>query len=225
MLARWAEAAGGVFKPVREGAGAVIELSTGTDVWRMEWGESQRSYITGHELRSIAEVDVPRDMQILVINRELAEALERAVFEHAVDDVRTHIDTQLPPEARWLVMHPKLAMNEMGALKLRYTALGAATALVAKWLASPLGAALARTLTEVASTEPMVLTVGRGRATLRVAMSNPDDVRLTLWKDVFAAALGALPAMAAAWRDAERSSRHEASSDTSELGGLNDESA
>ena len=224
-IERWAEGAGGVFKPVRENAGAVIEFVDGSSTWRMEWGEAQRSYVTGHELRSIAEVGVPRDMQILVINRELAEALERAVFEQAVDDLRTRIDTQLPPEARWLVMYPKLASQEMGKLRLRYTALGASTALVAKWLASPLGEALVQTLSEVASTEPVALTVGRGRLTLRVAMSNPDEVRLSMWKNVFTAAREAVPAVAEAWREAERNARHEPTGDTSLLGGLTDESA
>lgn len=223
VLAHWAAAAGGTFKPVRDGDGAVIEFAGGARGWRMEWGESQRLYISGPELRMIAEVDVPRDMQILVINRELAEALERAVFEQAVDDVRTRIDTQLPPEARWLVMHPKVAVHEMGALRLRYAALGASTALVAQWLASPLGDALAQTLSQVASTDPVVMTVGRSRLTLRTAMSMPDDDRLTMWKGVFAAGLEALPAIATAWREADRQARQDAAGDSALLSRLPDE--
>lgn len=224
VLAQWAAVAGGAFKPVREGEGGVIEFAGGARGWRMEWGDSQRLYISGPELRMIAEVDVPRDMQILLINRDLAEALERAVFEQAVDDVRTRIDTQLPPEARWLVMHPKVPVHDMGALRLRYTALGASTALVAQWLASPFGEALGQTLSQVASTDPVVMTVGRGRLTLRTVMSTPDDARLTMWKSVFAAALETLPAIATAWRDADRQARQEATGESALLSRLPDES-
>lgn len=209
VLSRWAASAGGAFKPVRDDAGGVIEFDRGQRTWRLEWGESQRRYITDPELRLIADVDAPRDMQVMVINRELAEALERAVFEQAVDDVRTRIDVDLPPEARWLVMHPKLEAQQMGALRLRYAALGASTTLVAQWLGTSLGGALAQTLPAVASTEPVVLTVGRSRLTLRTAMVAPDADRLTLWREVFVAALDTLPAFARAWREADRGSRHE----------------
>jgi hypothetical protein len=207
-LARWAEGAGYAFKPVRDGAGGVIEASRGPRAWRIEWGESQRSYIPGPEVRLIAEpADLPRDLQILVLNRELAEALERAMFEQAMNDAQTRIDAGTPPEARWLVLHPKLEAAELGELRLRYAAAGNSPQLIGQWLASPLGEALTQTLPDVASTEPVALTVGRGRVLLRAAMTTPTADRLSLWQDVFAAALEQLPEIGQAWREADRRSR------------------
>ena len=113
-LSAWAQGAGFAYKAVRDGAGGVVEGGAGARAWRAEWGEPLRTYIAGPELRLIAEAGLPKDMQILVINRDLAESLERAVFEQAVDDVQTRIDADTPPEARWLVMNPKLGASEMG---------------------------------------------------------------------------------------------------------------
>ena len=206
-LARWAEGAGHAFKPVRDGAGAVVEAVRGAQPWRLEWGEPQRGYIPGPELRLMAELDLPRELQMLVMNRELAETLEREMFEQAMGDAQTRIDAGAPPEARWLVLHPKLESAELGELKLRYTAAGNAGTLIAQWLASPLGEALAQTVSRVASTEPIALTVGRSRLTLRTQMTMPAADRLTLWQGVFLAALDPLPAVALAWRVAERRPR------------------
>lgn len=206
-LERWAAAQGYEFKPVREGAGGVVEAHTAAQSWRAEWGEPQREYIGGPELRLIAELGLPRELHAVVINLDLAEALERALFEQAVGDVQTRLDAQAPPESRWLVLHPRLDAAAMGALKLRYAACGNVPSLVAQWLASPLGRSLARTLHEVASGEPVVLSVGRGRLVLRTAMTAPDSDRLSLWRGVFTAALESLPALARQWQEAERSKR------------------
>lgn len=206
-MSRWVERAGHAFKPVREGAGCVIEGKAGGRTWRAEWGESQRAYIASPELRLIAEPGVPRDLQIVVMNRELAEAIERAMFEQAVDDVQTRIDADIPTETRWLVMYPKLGAAEMGELRTRYVALGNAPRLIAQWLASPLGEALAETLPRVASTDPVVLAVGRGRLTLRTPMAAPDADRLAMWLEVFQSALAQIVPLGQAWQDADRSSR------------------
>src|SRR5574337_266932 len=202
---RWAAAQGYDFKPVREGAGGVVQARTDGQAWRAEWGEPQREYIDGPELRLIADLELPNELHVVVINLELAETLERALFEQAVGDVQTRLDAQAPPESRWLVLHPRLDAGAMGALKLRYAAYGNVPSLIAHWLASPLGRALARTLHEVASAEPVVLSVGRGRLALRTAMTTPDSDRLSLWRGVFTAALASLPAHVEQWQEAERS--------------------
>ncbi len=203
-LERWAADEGYEFKPVREGAGGVVEAGGASQPWRAEWGEPQREYIGGPELRLIADLELPKELHVVVINLDLAETLERALFEQAVGDVQTRLDSQAPPESRWLVLHPRLGAAEMGALKLRYAAYGNVPSLIAQWLASPLGRSLARTLHEVASSEPVVLALGRGRLVLRTAMSTPDSDRLRLWRGVFTAALDSLPALVAQWQEAER---------------------
>lgn len=204
-LARWAQAEGWAFKPVKDGAGGVVEAGASAAAWRAEWGLAQRGYIDGPELRLIAEPAAgARELQMLVINRDLAESLEHALFEQAVGDVRTRLDAESPPEARWLVLHPKLEGAKMGELRLRYVAAGSSIEVVQQWLAPPLGEALARTLPQVASTEPVVLSYGRGRLTLRTALTMPTLERLALWREVFVAAIERLPAAVQAWRDADR---------------------
>ena len=59
----------------------------------------------------------------------------------------------------------------------------------------------------MASTEPVVLTVGRGRLTLRTAMTLPDRDRLSLWHEVFTTALDQVLPIGQAWREADRKSR------------------
>ena len=42
--------------------------------------------------------------------------MEKAVFDQYVEGVQTRIDTETPPEMRWLVMFPKLAPHRDGSL-------------------------------------------------------------------------------------------------------------
>ena len=55
-LQNWADQRGYGFRRARDAEGCVIDGKLGVQDWRIEWGESQRSYITGHELRLIAEL-------------------------------------------------------------------------------------------------------------------------------------------------------------------------
>lgn len=208
-LTRWAERGGHHFKAVRGNSGCVITGGEGAMAWRAEWGQSQRHYIAGPEMRLIGEPGLPKDIQALVINRVLGESIERAVFEQYVDDVKTQVDAQTPPETRWLVMFPKLGATEMGDLRSRYTALGNSAALVQQWLQSPLRQSLTGTLGSVGTTEPVVLTIARGRVTLRTAMATPDTERLALWMGVFLSAMQHASALAESWREVERGSRSE----------------
>ena len=218
VLARWAERGSHQFKPVHDGDGCVV-LGTGQGYdWRMEWGPSQRNYIDGSELRLIAEPGFPRDMQALVISRMLGEAVEKVVFEQYVDDVQTRIDAQTPPEARWLVMYPKLSGADMGGLRGRYAALGNSAPAVQRWLASPLGAALQKTINAVDESDPVVLCLGRGRLILRTAMPVPEAERLSLWMSVFVAAAQQAAMMSQTWQQVESQSDDSASSGTDSVG-------
>ena len=218
VLARWAERGSHQFKPVHDGDGCVV-LGTGQGYdWRMEWGPSQRSYIDGSELRLIAEPGFPRDMQALVISQMLGEAVEKVVFEQYVNDVQTRIDAQTPPEARWLVMYPKLAGADMGGLHGRYAALGNSAPAVQRWLASPLGAALLKTVSAVGENEPVVLCLGRGRLILRTAMPSPEAERLALWMSVFVAAAEQAGPLTQSWKQVESQGDDSASSGTDSVG-------
>src|SRR5262245_27078567 len=76
----WAAARQYVVRTPKEGEGIIVDGKQGQLPWRLEWGASQRPYVDGNELRIRAEMGLPSDLQVLVINKLLAEAMEKAVF-------------------------------------------------------------------------------------------------------------------------------------------------
>ena len=202
-LRQWAQERGHSFRGVRGDAqGCVIEGHSGGQAWRIEWGASQRSYITGPELRLIAELDLPKALMVMVLNRNLMAAMEKTVYEQFVDDVQTRIDTDTPSEMRWLVMFSKLGAPELGRLQGRYAAVGSVAPWLAQWLSSPLNDALAATAEMVGPDQPVALTIGRGRLTLRTPLLQPDDGGLEVWFSVFEHAISEARRLGSEWRDA-----------------------
>jgi hypothetical protein len=174
---------------VRDVEGFVIDGHDGTTAWRLEWGPSQRPYVVGQELRIRAKLSVPRDLQALVLNRELMESMERTVFDQYVEGVQTRIDTATPPEMRWLVMFPKLSGAELKTLRDSYGALSSIKPWLQHWLAGPLTTELAA-LPPWAD-RPLVLMVGRQRLTLRTALAQPEPASLNVSLQLFECALKA----------------------------------
>ena len=200
-LLRWAEERGFGWRHARHAEGCVIDGKFGQQSWRIEWGASQRDYISGMELRLISELDLPKELMAMVLNRQLMEAMEKAVYERYVDDVQTRIETDTPAEMRWLVMFPKSAVFDLGRLKDRYGAVCSIEPWMAQWLQSSLNDALAATLDLAAPDVPVVLTIGRGRLTLRTAMPQPDARTLAQWFSVFEHALREARRLGTEWRD------------------------
>jgi hypothetical protein len=182
-LSSWARANQRTLRAVREPQGFVIEGSSGSTPWRLEWGPSQRSYIHGGELRIRAELAVPRDLQALVLNRELMDSMETAVFDQYVEGVQTRIDTSTPPEMRWLVMFPKLSSTEMKSLRDGYGALSSFKPWLQQWLAGGLSPALAAVPSS--ADRPLVLMIARRRLCLRTALARPDPAALDGWLRLF----------------------------------------
>ncbi len=182
----WAKSKEYAFREV-QGEGFVIDGRLSTTPWRMEWGPSQRPYIQGHELRLRAELGLSSDLQVVVLNRVLQEAMEKSVFDQYVEGVQTRIDNQTPPEMRWLVMFPKIGSAELGALKDRYVALGSMKTWLAQWLEGPLALALGGMHLEAET--PVVLMIGRGRLMLRTAMPDPPVALLQAWLRLFEVAI------------------------------------
>ena len=202
-LRQWAQERGHSFRGVRGGArGCVIEGHLGGQAWRIEWGASQRSYIPGLELRLIAELDLPQELMVLVLNHSLMAAMEKTVYEQFVDDVQTRIDTDTPSEMRWLVMFSKLSVQEMGRLQDRYAAVSSVATWLVPWLSSPLNDALAAAADLVGPEQPVALTIGRGRLTLRTALPQPDGGGLAVWFSVFEHAIREARRLRTEWRDA-----------------------
>jgi hypothetical protein len=185
--AAWARANQWQLRHVREIDGFVIEGRTGATAWRLEWGPSQRPYISGAELRVRAEVAVPRELQVLLLNRSLMEAIEKQVFDQYVEGVQTRIDTETPAEMRWLVMFAKLSGADLGRLRERFGALSSFKPWLQQWLAGPLTKALANS--PLGAGQAMVLMVGRRRLSLRVALDEPDAALLERWLKLFECAL------------------------------------
>ena len=186
-LSSWARSNQWTLRPVREPEGFVVEGRSGEVPWRLEWGPTQRSYIQGPELRIRAELPVPRELQALVLNRELMDAMEKDVFDQYVEGVQTRIDTTTPPEMRWLVMFPKLASGELGTLREGFGALSSYKPWLQQWLGGPLAHAL--TALPAEPERPLVLMIARRRLCLRTALAHPDTARLDTWLALFESAL------------------------------------
>ena len=198
----WALDRGHEWRRERGTGGCVVDGVLGVQAWRLEWGPSQRDYIVGHELRLIAELALPNELMVMVLNRCLMVAMERAVYEQYVDDVQTRMDTNTPPEMRWLVMHAKLAAADLGPVRDRYGAVSSVRAWPQQWLAGSLGDALAATMDVVRSDQPVVLTIGRGRLMLRTKLDKPDMAKLAIWFSVFEHAVRTAAALRNQWREA-----------------------
>jgi hypothetical protein len=200
-LRQWAQDHGHGWRRVRDAEGCVIDGKLGPQDWRIEWGAPQRDYITGMELRLMAELDLPKELMAMVLNRQLMETMEKAVYERYVDDVQTRIETDTPAEMRWLVMFAKINPQDMGRLKDRYGAVCSIEPWMLQWLQSPLNDALAATLGMASPDEPVVLSIGRGRLTLRTTLPEPDAKRLAQWFSVFEHALREAKRLGTEWRD------------------------
>jgi hypothetical protein len=185
-VAPWAESQSYVFRGVQS-EGFVVDGRLGATPWRLEWGPSQRPYISGQELRIRSELGLGPDLQVVVMNRALHAQMEKSVYEQYVEGVQTRIDNQTPPEMRWLVMFPKLAGHEMGTLKDRYTALGSRKPWLLQWLDGPLTAGL-QTL-RIEPGVPVVLMIGRGRLMLRTELDEAAVPRLQIWLRLFETAM------------------------------------
>ena len=159
--------------------GFVVDGRLGATPWRLEWGPSQRPYIQGQEVRLRSELGLGSDLQMLVMNRRLAEQMEKAVFDQYVEGVQTRLDNQTPPEMRWLVMFPKQTGAEMGPLKERWVALSSRKPWLMAWLDGPLAAQLQGLRVEEGV--PVVLMIGRGRLMLRTPQAEPDVAQLQAW--------------------------------------------
>jgi hypothetical protein len=185
-IAPWAESRQFAFRAVHN-EGFVIDGRVGVTPWRLEWGPSQRPYIAGTELRLRAEMGLPSDLQLVLMNRVLQEAMEKSVFEQFVEGVQTRIDNQTPPEMRWLVMYPKLPGSQMPQLRERFVAISSVKSWLQHWLEGPLTTSLAGI--NVAADVPVVLMIGRGRLMLRTAAADAQVGTVQGWLRVFETAI------------------------------------
>ena len=174
-ISDWAERRGYGFKRARGEDGLIIDGELEGKPWRIEWGPPQRPYVEGHELRLRMELDLPSEMQMLVLSRPLLDSLERLTFEEFTDNVQTQIGVKTPEEMRWLVMFPKVSMDTLKTLRARFGAVASAPEVGLAWIEGPLAARLEQAAEGFLRDEPpFVLMTLRGRAYLRMQLASPE---------------------------------------------------
>jgi hypothetical protein len=166
----WSRGAQVHLRTPRDAEGLIVDGKVDGVPWRLEWGASQRPYVLGKELRIRAELALPGDLQVIVLNKVLQEVIEKAMFEQFVEGVQTRIDTETPAEMRWVVMYPKLGRGELGDLRDRYAAVSSIKPWLQAWLSGPLLTGLAALKIDPATA--FVLMIGRGRVTLRTELEH-----------------------------------------------------
>lgn len=120
-------------------------------------------------------LELPSDMQMLLLSRPLMDSLERETFEEFTDNVKTLIGTQTPEEMRWLVMFPKVNLGTLKALRTRFGAVASTPALGLAWLEGPLAHAIEDAADSfLRESPPFVLMTLKGRAYLRMQLAAPD---------------------------------------------------
>ncbi|MEO8081629.1 MAG: hypothetical protein ABI641_13940 [Caldimonas sp.] len=174
-VSAWAKQHGHVFKRERDGCGFVVDGGPEGMRWRLEWGPSQRPYISGHELRLRMDLRLPPDLQMLMLSKPLMEALEKQAFEKFTESNQTEMGSATPEETRWLVLFPKIQID---GSRLVRSAFGGVSSLPHEgpaWLEGPLGHALDRAAgTLLQSKPPFVLMTLRGKVYLRMQMTSAD---------------------------------------------------
>jgi hypothetical protein len=199
-MVEWAQATGHPFKRTREGHGFVVEGGTPAQGWRLEWGEPQRSYIKGQELRVRADLGGGADLQMLLLSRSLMETLEKQVFEQFTEGLQTRIDTDTPEEMRWLVLFPKPPAFEARELREDFGAVASMPQALSQWLGGPLSAQLIEARkTWLQADDALALVVQRGRLTLRFALPQPSAERVTAAMQLYEVALQSARRVAEQW--------------------------
>lgn len=178
-MSSWAKSHGHVHKTVRNQRGGVIECKDLERRWRIEWGDSQRLYIEGTELRMREELGVSPDFQLLLLSRTLATKLETDVFDRFTEAMQTQIDHTLPEEMRWLAMFPRVSLGDNKPLKARYVLQSPNAEAAQAWVAGEMSEALIRAAQGFLFADPsFVLMVLRGKLYLRMQAPKVDDVLL-----------------------------------------------
>lgn len=186
-IRHWADDRHFAWRPSRGEPGFVIDGRLGAVPWRLEWGPSKRGYIAGSELRLRAKVATGRDLQVLLMTRELQQRLEAEVFDQFVGDLQTRLDTSTPAEVRWLVMYPVMTGLDADPLGERWSAVSNARQWLLAWLDGGLGKALAGLDDD--DVPAVALVINRGRCTLRVQVDDPGVDVIERWLRVFESGL------------------------------------
>jgi hypothetical protein len=171
-VAAWA-ASQGLAYAQRPGRGDfALSASTQGVSWRLERTHASRDFITGAELRARAELQLPPDVAIMLLNRPLKEQLEKRVYEHVTQGVQTTVDAELSEEARWLALYDEVGWSAapMGFWG-RYAVVADTREHAQRWLDANLVQQLLAWPVAAAQMPPFILQIQRGRIYLRMEYS------------------------------------------------------
>lgn len=144
--------------------------------WRMERTEPLRDFMQGAELHGWANLGVPKDVAIMLVNRPLKEDLEKRVYDAVTHSVQTTLDADLPEEARWLSLYDEVGWST-APLEFwdRYAAVADSRAHAEQWLEGALLPLLMAWPTPaVQQITPFILQLQRGRVSLRLEYPHND---------------------------------------------------
>jgi hypothetical protein len=198
----WAQRHGHSFKRARDDEGFVIDGSAAGRAWRLEWGPPQRSYIPAQELRLRMALQLPSDLQMVLMSRPLMEMLERETFERYTQSNQTLIDVSTPEEMRWLAMFPKASLNLPKGVRTRFGAVAHDPQSAASWVDSTLAQQLSdATLNLLRDEQPFVLMTLRGRVYMRLELKVPDAEPIAQAVALFQAAAQSAQRLASGMQD------------------------
>lgn len=186
----WAATQGFGFSVDPTGRGVSLEGHVSGRPWRLQLGSPSRDYIRGREIRARAQLRIAEDAAVLVMNRQLKEALERQAYRIYTDNLQTSLGSRLPEEMRWLAIYDEVRWDTLPVeFSARYAIMSARRESAMAWLSPAvvrliLGWPEPAPLAEV----PFVMLLRGGKAYLRMEYSPADLATLQQAALIFAAA-------------------------------------
>lgn len=176
-LGPWA-AAQGYAMSSRERGGFALHGKVHGKPWRIERGRPSRDFIVGDELRARAELDLPDEVAVLLMNRALKDSLEKRAFSMYTDPLQTTVDPSLPEEMRWLAVYEEFGWESAGNdFWKQYALLADSRDRASAWLTPSLAKEWqVWPEAQMTSEIPMMFMVLRGKAYLRMQYT-PASVR------------------------------------------------
>jgi hypothetical protein len=203
-VSEWAGTQGFAFSVDGTGQGIALEGKVSGKPWRLQLGRPSRNYIFGEEVRARAELGLPDDAAVLIMNRPLRDALEKQAYQIYTDPLQTSADPKLPEEMRWLAMFDEVGWDTLPKeFWDRYAVLTDNRDNALAWIDAPLARLMLDWADPGPSAEvPFMVLLLRGKAYLRMEYTPADLATLQHAALIFTtaceAALGGLRAKPAA---------------------------
>jgi len=199
-VSEWAGTQGFAFSTDVAGKGIALDGKVRGKPWRLQLGRPSRKYIFGEEIRARAELDLPDEVAVLVMNRPLRDALEKQAYEMYTDPLQTSTDPNLPEEMRWLAMFDEVGWESLPKdFTDRYAILTDNRDSALAWVDTPLiRATLDWPIPGPSPQVPFMMLLLRGKAYLRMEYTPADLLTLQHASQIFTraceSALDGLPA-------------------------------